>query len=45
MMSLTEGGTEVVPENRAELVQRACATARGRGDEKRRISQFSGSSN
>ena len=26
MTSLTEGGTEVVPENLAELVQRACAT-------------------
>jgi hypothetical protein len=33
MTSLTEGGTEVVPQNRAELVQRAFAGARTRQSE------------
>ncbi len=32
MTSLTEGGSEVVPGNRAGLLQRACAAARGRGE-------------
>jgi len=37
MTSLTEGGTAVVPGNRAELVQRACVAARGRGNQNNRM--------
>jgi hypothetical protein len=40
MTSLTEGGTEVIPGNRAELVQRACVAARGRGNQNNRMTCF-----